>query len=126
MERGMQGHAYGAAKPESNRRLVTGSSSRRAVLERHAERPETANSGTLNCLEGQASIGTQAPDSKSVGSPQLQAGQSLTREAGKAEVLLTPGVNLRMRNQSSVEMISPGLTNTEVRLEKGRAKVEVV
>jgi hypothetical protein len=86
---------------------------------------ETANPGTLNYLEGVASIGSQVLDSKSVGSTQLKAGQFLTTGEGKAEVLLTPGVFLRLDSNSSIEMISPGLTKTEVSLEKGRATVEV-
>ena len=88
-------------------------------------RQETAVPGTLNYIEGQTSIGSHALDSKSVGSAELQAGKSLTTEKGKAEILLTPGVFLRLDDNSSVEMISPGLTDTELRLYKGRATVEV-
>jgi len=81
--------------------------------------------GTLNYVEGQASIGTQALDSKSVGSTDLQRGQSLTTADGKVEVLLTPGVFLRVGSYSSVKMLSPTLTDTEVHLEKGHAMIEV-
>src|SRR5690348_2539869 len=44
---------------------------------------------------------------------------------GKAEILLTPGVFLRLGNNSSVKMISPSLTNTELALSRGKAMVEV-
>ena len=81
--------------------------------------------GTLNYVEGQASMGTQALDAKSVGSVELRPGQSLTTEKGKAEVLLTPGVFLRVGNNSSVKMISPSITDTEVGVEKGHAMIEV-
>jgi hypothetical protein len=81
--------------------------------------------GTLNYVEGQASIGNQALDSKSIGSAELQADQSLTTEKGKAEILLTPGVFLRVGNDSSVKMVSPSLTDTEVALNRGHAIVEV-
>ncbi len=81
--------------------------------------------GTLNYVEGQVSIGTQKLNSKSVGSAELRQGQSLTTENGKAEVLLTPGVFLRVGPNSSVKMISPSLSDTEVNLEKGHAMVEV-
>lgn len=81
--------------------------------------------GTLNYVEGQASIGSQALDSKSVGSAELQANQSLTTEKGKAEILLTPGVFLRVGNDSSVNMISSSLTDTEVGVNRGHAIVEV-
>src|SRR6516164_5976669 len=67
--------------------------------------------GTLNYVDGQVSMGKQALDSKSIGSAELQSGQSLATENGKAEILLTPGVFLRVGDASSVKMISPSLTN---------------
>ncbi len=76
-------------------------------------------------MEGQASIGAQALDSKSIGSAQLQPGQSLNTEKGKAEILLTPGVFLRIGVNSSVQMISPSLTDTEIGVNKGHAMIEV-
>jgi hypothetical protein len=86
---------------------------------------KTAVPGALNYVEGQASIGAEALDSKSVGSAQLQTGQELTTEDGKAEILLTPGVFLRVGSNSAVKMISPSLANTQIALEKGHAMVEV-
>jgi hypothetical protein len=85
----------------------------------------TAVPGTLNYVEGQVSIGDQALDSKSIGAAQLQAGDLLNTEQGKAEILLTPGVFLRAGDESSVKMISAGLTNTEVEVDRGHAMVEV-
>jgi len=108
----------------------------------------TALPGTLNFVEGQASIQGRSTDfqskdlqsndlqssdlqnqpltSKSVGKADLASGQTLTTAAdGRAEVLLTPGVFLRLDHDSAVKMISPSLTNTQVELEKGRAEVEV-
>jgi hypothetical protein len=55
----------------------------------------------------------------------LQPGQTLNTDSGKAEVLLTPGVFLRVGDNSAVTMVSPNLTNTEVALDKGTAMVEV-
>src|SRR5579864_5598819 len=91
---------------------------------------ETANAkaavpGTLNYVEGQVSIGNQALNSKSIGNAELQPGESLVTEKGKAEVLLTPGVFLRIGNNSSVKMISCSLTDTEVEVDRGHAMVEV-
>lgn len=85
----------------------------------------TAVPGTLNYVEGQVSIGDQALDSKAIGTAQLQPGDSLNTEKGKAEILLTPGVFLRVGDESSVKMISAGLTNTEVEVDRGHAMVEV-
>src|SRR4029077_19999174 len=81
--------------------------------------------GTLNYVEGQVTVGSQPLDSKSIGSETLGAGQSIRTENGKAEILLTPGVFLRVGSNSSVKMISPGLTNTEIGVEQGEASVEV-
>lgn len=81
--------------------------------------------GTLNYVEGQASMGAQALDSKSIGSAELQPGQSLNTEKGKAEILLTPGVFLRIGDNSSIRMISPSITDTEIGVDKGHAMIEV-
>jgi hypothetical protein len=85
----------------------------------------TAMPGTLNYVEGQASMGDQKLDSRSVGSANLQNGQVLETGNGKAEILLTPGVYLRLGNNSSVKMVSSNLTNTQVALNQGEAMLEV-
>jgi hypothetical protein len=84
-----------------------------------------ARPGTLNDVEGQATINGQPVDRNSVGSAELQPGQTLATQNGRAEILLTPGVFVRLGNNSSMQMISPDLANTEVRVDKGRALVEV-
>lgn len=84
-----------------------------------------ARPGSINYVEGQVSIAGQALDAQAIGSAELQPGQSLDTQIGKAEILLTPGAFLRLGDNSSVTMISPSLTDTEVRLDKGRATVEV-
>ena len=43
--------------------------------------------GTVNYVEGQTEIGTQTLNEKLVGSARLQAGQSLSTENGRAEIL---------------------------------------
>jgi hypothetical protein len=81
--------------------------------------------GTLNYVEGQASIGSQALDSSSVGTAQLGSGETISTGNGKAEILLTPGIYLRLGKDSSAEMVSPDLIHTEFELHKGEALVEV-
>src|ERR1700758_3700878 len=70
--------------------------------------------GTLNYVEGQANIGSDPLSANSLGSVTMQPGQTLVTENGKAEVLLTPGLFLRLDANSAVRMISPSITNTEV------------
>jgi hypothetical protein len=84
-----------------------------------------ARPGSVNYVEGQASSEGQSLGPEAIGKTELHAGQSLETQAGKAEVLLTPGVFLRLGDNSSATMISPTLTNTELRLDKGEATVEI-
>jgi hypothetical protein len=86
---------------------------------------EPARPGTVNYIEGAAFIDGRPINNRSVGSIALNPGDELTTGAGKAEILLTPGIFLRVDDQSEVKMISPDLTQTQVELEKGRAAVEV-
>ncbi len=90
------------------------------------QNPRSGAPGNINYVEGVASIGTQTLSPSSAGSVALAAGQTVTTQAGKVEVLLTPGVFLRVADNSSVKMVSPDLANTEVAMEKGRAAIEVL
>lgn len=90
-----------------------------------AQSANTASPGTLNYVEGQASIEGRPLTSRSVGHTEMQAGQVIATANGRAEILLTPGIFLRLGNDSTVQMVSPDLAHTEVRLERGRANVEV-
>jgi hypothetical protein len=84
-----------------------------------------ARPGTVNYVEGAAYLDGQRVTGKSVGSVDLNPGDELTTQQGKAEILLTPGVFLRLDDNSAVKMISPDLMRTQVELERGRAGVEV-
>jgi hypothetical protein len=96
-----------------------------ATLGATAFAAQPAQPGTVNYVEGSASLDGQTLNSKDVGNTALEAGQELSTATGKAEVLLTPGVFLRLDDNSSVKMVSPDLTLTQVELDKGRAAVEV-
>ena len=79
--------------------------------------------GTLNYLEGQASInGKQV--TATTGTEVAAPGQVLDTQNGKVEMLLTPGVFLRLGEQSEARMVSAGLADTEVELNKGQATIE--
>lgn len=91
-----------------------------------SDNPRAARPGSINYVEGQAAIGSDTLSAGSIGSVELQKDQMLTTEAGKVEVLLTPGVFLRVADNSTVKMIAPELANTEVELVKGRALIEAI
>lgn len=81
--------------------------------------------GTLNYIEGSATVNGQAVNQHSIGSVTLEPGQVIATTQGRAEVLLTPGVYLRLGDNSAAQMVSPDLTNTVVNINSGRASVEV-
>ncbi len=82
--------------------------------------------GTVNYVEGSAAINGQVIHQRSVGTAAIGQGQILSTRNGRAEVLLTPGVFLRMGHNSALQMMSPDLTRTQVRLAEGKATVEVL
>ena len=89
-----------------------------------ADTTNTARPGTLNYVEGQATLNGQPLAAKSSG-VELAQGQTLETRNGKVEVLLTPGVFLRVGDNSAVTMVSPGLEQTEVQVDRGTAEIEV-
>ncbi len=84
-----------------------------------------ARPGAVNYIEGAAYLDGRQLNSHDVGAATLNAGDELTTQQGRAEVLLTPGVFLRLGDDSAVKMISPDITLTQVELEHGHAGVEV-
>jgi len=85
----------------------------------------SAHPGTLNYIEGAAYLQGKLLNEKDVGSVEMNAGEELSTMTGKAEILLTPGVFLRVDDNSAVKMISPDITRTQVELDRGLAAVEV-
>ena len=86
---------------------------------------EQGRPGIVNYVEGGVFIDGRQLNPRQVGNVEVNPGEVLSTGAGKAEMLLTPGVFLRLDDHSAVKMISPDLTRTQVGLENGRAAVEV-
>ncbi len=80
--------------------------------------------GTVNYVEGQVTLGGRTLTEQSVGSARLTPGETLATQNGRAEVLLTPGVMLRVDSNSAVLLDSTGLPDTVVAIQHGRAMVE--
>jgi hypothetical protein len=84
----------------------------------------SAKPGAVNYIEGHAYLDGKPLSEKGLRSTFLNANETLSTDLGKAEMLLTPGVFLRIGNNSEVRMISPSLTDTQVELKKGEAIIE--
>ena len=89
-------------------------------------RPDTqfGSPGIVNYVEGQASLDGQPIARGEIGQLSVAPGHVLSTADGKAEMLLTPGVFLRLDSHSAVKMVSPSLTKTTVELLQGKAMVE--
>lgn len=83
-----------------------------------------AHPGMLNYVEGQASINGRIVTNGNVGTADVANGQVLETAQGKAEILLTPGVFLRLGDNSALRMDSTSLIDTRVALLRGRAMIE--
>lgn len=85
----------------------------------------STHSGVLYFFEGSVFLGDQQLEQKFGKFPDIGQGRELRTEHGRAEVLLTPGVFLRIGDNSSIRMISESLADTRVELLTGSAIVEV-
>jgi hypothetical protein len=90
-----------------------------------AQEASPAHPGTLNYIEGSASIDGRYIPRRAMNTPVLEPGHTLATGEGRVEMLLTPGVFLRFDDESAGRLISADLTDTVVELDRGRASVEV-
>lgn len=85
----------------------------------------SAHSGVVHYIEGDVSIDGTPIHPKFAEFPDVKAGQLVATGEGRAEILLTPGVFLRMAENSSVRMLSNALADTRLEVVSGSALVEV-
>ncbi|HLH44764.1 MAG TPA: hypothetical protein VKV74_17380 [Bryobacteraceae bacterium] len=85
----------------------------------------SARSGMVNHVEGQVFIEGKAIDTKFGQFPQVNNDETLSTQEGRAEVLLTPGVFLRLAENSSFKMLSNRLSDTAIEAASGSAMLEV-
>ncbi|MGA8027014.1 MAG: hypothetical protein WB992_07700 [Bryobacteraceae bacterium] len=84
----------------------------------------SAKPGAVNYIEGNAYLDGRPISQKVLRATFLNANDTLSTDIGKAEVLLTPGVFLRIGDNSQIRMISPSLTNTQLEVIRGEAMIE--
>src|SRR3954452_5893896 len=85
----------------------------------------SAKPGAVNYIEGNAFLNGKPISDKKFKSVFLDANDTWSTDIGKAEVLLTPGVFLRVGENSEVRMVSPSLINTQVEVSRGEVMLEV-
>lgn len=86
----------------------------------------SAKSGVVNFTEGQVLLDNQAVESSVTRYPEMKENAVLRTEAGRVEVLLTPGTILRMGENSTLKLITNRLVDTRVELQSGSAVIEAV
>jgi hypothetical protein len=84
----------------------------------------SAHSGMVNFVEGQVQLAGQPVKIDGAIFPEVKIGQTLSTQAGHAEILLTPGVFLRLDRNTSFRMVANKLTDTQVEILSGSALVE--
>ncbi len=84
----------------------------------------SARPGALNYVEGETSLNGKPLSEKNLRATFLNAGDTLATKIGRAEVLLTPGVFLRVGENTQIHMIAPSLTDTQLEVQRGEAIIE--
>ena len=95
-----------------------------AVSSAHAQYMISAHSGVVQHVEGTAYLNDNQVEPRSGEFPSIKESQVFRTTEGMAEVLLTPGVFLRLGENSSIRMVSTKLDDTRVEVLKGSAMVE--
>ena len=84
----------------------------------------SAHSGVIHYTEGKILVNDKVYESKTSEFGDLKDNSILKTEEGRAEVLLTPGVFLRLGENSSIRMVSNHLSDTRVEVLSGETLVE--
>ena len=84
----------------------------------------STRSGVVHYFEGAVSLNDQPLEPRLGRFPSVPEGGELRTAAGRAEVLLTPGVFLRIDQNSAIRMVSNSLADSRIELLTGSAMVE--
>src|SRR5580658_685752 len=94
------------------------------ALPANAQSVISTHSGVIHFFEGAVYLGDQPLESHLGKFPSVPQGSQLRTAEGRAEVLLTPGVFLRMGDRTAIRMVSNDLADTRVELQTGSAIVD--
>lgn len=84
----------------------------------------SAHSGLIHYVEGRVLLDGAPVEVKITNFPEVKENMELRTEDGRAEVLLNPGVFLRLAENSSVRMVANKLSDTKVEFLTGSALIE--
>ncbi|MBZ5602648.1 MAG: hypothetical protein LAO79_10115 [Acidobacteriia bacterium] len=85
----------------------------------------SAHSGVIHLAEGQVTVDGKDVQQKFGEFGDVKTGQVLATQDGRAEVLLTPGVFLRVNENSSFRMVQNKLVDTRIEIVSGTAMIQV-
>jgi hypothetical protein len=91
-----------------------------------AQKVVSAKAGLITYLQGPAFVDDQRVVLKTARFPQMKDGETLSTGRGRAELLLAPGVVLRLSENSQVRLDDTHLDDTRVTVQRGDALIEVV
>jgi hypothetical protein len=94
------------------------------ALAAHGQAVISTHSGLVHYFEGAVSVAAQPLEAHLGKFASVPDGAELRTERGRAEVLLTPGVFLRVGENSAIRMVSSALQDTRVELLAGSSIVE--
>jgi hypothetical protein len=84
----------------------------------------SAHAGVVQYVEGRAYLNDQVVEPKFGQFPDIKENQEFRTEEGRAEILLTPGVFMRLGENSAIRMLSTRLTDAKVEVVSGSAVIE--
>jgi hypothetical protein len=84
----------------------------------------SAHSGLIHYVEGRVLLDGKPVEVKITNFPEVKENMELRSEDGRAEVLLNPGVFLRLSENSAVRMVANKLSDTRVEFLSGSALIE--
>ena len=92
----------------------------------HAQYLVNAPVGMIYFTEGEVYLNAQPVQATPPDFPLMTNGQGLRIGSGRAEIILAPGVFLRLDSQAAMRMLDNRLDDIQAELQKGTALIEVV
>jgi hypothetical protein len=96
------------------------------ITQMNAQKVVSAHAGLITYLQGPAFVDGKRVVLKTARFPQMKNGETLSTSRGRAELLLAPGVIVRLSENSQLRMDDTDLADTRVMLLRGDALIEIV